>query len=85
MGAGQEIPIRLHPNVPTGTILILTEELPYPVNNVTNVFQMKLRQDYYLQEWPRTTRKQRAGVYFDGVLQHYAPFSMCVISNVGNG
>ncbi len=85
MGAGQVIPIQLHPNVPAGTILMVTEELPYPVSNVDNVIQMKLRKDYYMQEWPIVSRKRGLGVYFDGVLQHYAPFSLCVISNIANG
>jgi hypothetical protein len=85
MGAGQVIPIQLHPNVPAGTILMVTEELPYPVSNVDNVIQMKLRKDYFMQEWPVVSRKRGFGVYFDGVLQHYAPFSLCVISNIGNG
>ncbi len=80
----QQVPFMVHPNMPAGTILALTDSLPYPLNNVTNVFQKKLRRDYYQLEWPLKSRKYEYGVYADGVLQHYAPFSMGVITNIGN-
>lgn len=83
MGEGVLIPIKIHPYLPAGTILMLTNEIPYPLSNVSNVFQMKLRRDYYQMEWPVTSRKRGFGVYFDGVLQHYFPPSMAVIANIG--
>lgn len=82
---GQEVPLVVHPNMPAGTIFFYTEKLPYPLSNVSNVAQMLMRQDYYQLEWPLRTRKYEYGVYADGVLQHYAPFSMGVISNIANG
>ena len=82
---GQEVPLVVHPNMPAGTIFFFTARLPYPVSNVGNVVQMLMRQDYYQLEWPLRTRKYEYGVYADGVLQHYAPFSMGVICNIANG
>ena len=82
---GQEVPIVVHPNLPAGTIFFYTEKLPYPLSNVANVAQMLMRQDYYQIEWPLRSRKYEYGVYADGVLQHYAPFSMGVLSNIANG
>ncbi len=82
---GQEIPLVVHPNMPAGTVFFYTERLPYPLANVSNVAQMLLRQDYYQLEWPLRTRQYEYGVYADGVLQHYAPFSMGVITNIANG
>lgn len=82
---GREVPLVVHPNMPAGTIFFYTENLPYPLANVSNVAQMLLRQDYYQIEWPLRSRKYEYGVYADGVLQHYAPFSMGVLGNVGNG
>lgn len=82
---GQEIPLVVHPNMPAGTIFFYTEKLPYPMSNVGNVAQMLMRQDYYQLEWPLKTRMYEYGVYADGVLQHYAPFSMGVITNIANG
>jgi hypothetical protein len=82
---GREIPLVVHPNLPAGTVFFYTAELPYAVANVTAVARMLMRQDYYSLEWPLKTRKYEYGVYADGVLQHFAPFSMGIITNIGNG
>lgn len=82
MAGGQTIPIKIHPNMPSGTILFLTRELPYPLNNVGNVIQVRTRQDYYQIEWPLRSRKYEYGVYADEVLQHYFPPSMAVIDGI---
>lgn len=79
---GQKIPLVVHPNMPAGTVFFYTESLPYPMSNVSVVAQMLMRQDYYQLEWPLKSRKYEYGVYADGVLQHYAPFSMGVITNI---
>ena len=85
MDGAKEIPIRIHPNMPPGTILFTTSQLPYPMSNVTNVAQMRLRRDYYQIEWPLRSRRYEYGVYMDGVLQHYFPPSTGVITNIANG
>jgi hypothetical protein len=85
MGGGVIIPIKIHPNMPPGTILIYTEKLPYPLSNVSNVVQIRCRQDYYQIEWPLVSRKYQYGVYADEVLQHYFPPSMAIITNIANG
>lgn len=85
MAGAQEIPIDLHPNMPAGTILFITEELPYPLSNVTDVMRIRTRRDYYQIEWPLRTRKYEYGVYADEVLQHYFPPSMGVITNIAAG
>lgn len=79
---GTKVPLIVHPNMPAGTIFFYTDNLPYPLANVSNVAQMLMRQDYYQLEWPLKTRKYEYGVYADGVLQHFAPFSMGVITNI---
>ena len=84
-GKAEEIPINLHPDLPPGTILFTTDELPYPLSNVTNVLQMKLRRDYFAINWPMTKRKYEYGVYFDGVLQNYFPPAFGMITNIKNG
>jgi hypothetical protein len=85
MDGATELKIRLHPNMPAGTMLFTTDKLPYPLSNVTNVLQMRMRRDYYQIEWPTTSRKYQYGVYEDGVLQNYFPPSQGVITNIGNG
>lgn len=85
MDGAQEIPIKLHPNLPPGVIFIRATKPPYKISNVGNVCQMLLRRDYYQIEWPRTKRRYEYGVYFDGVLQHYFPPAIGIIKNIGNG
>lgn len=85
MAGGQLLAIKIHPNMPPGTIMLFTERLPYPLSNVANVAQVRTRQDYYQIEWPLVSRKYEYGVYADEVLQHYFPPSMGVITNIGNG
>lgn len=84
-GGPQEIPINLHPNMPPGTVLFLTDTLPYAMNNVSNVMQMRMRKEYHQIEWPLKTRSYEYGTYTDGVLQHYFPPSMGIITNIADG
>lgn len=84
MGGSSTVKIRLHPNMPAGTILFTTKTLPYALNDVSNVMQVKTRREYYQVEWPRVTRKYEYGVYADEVLQHYFPPSMGVITGIGS-
>ena len=79
------IPIQVHPMLAPGTVLFYTDALPYPMNGVADVVRKKLRRDYYQLEWPLKSRKYEYGVYADGVLQHFAPFSLGVLSNIANG
>jgi hypothetical protein len=85
MAAGKELDIRIHPNMPAGTVLMTSKTLPYPMSNISSVSQIRYRQDYYQIEWPLRSRRYESGVYMDEVLQHYFPPSMAVITNIGNG
>jgi hypothetical protein len=80
----QDVPITIHPNMPPGTMMGVTWSLPYPVNNVPNIFEKKLRRDYYQMEWPLRTRKYESGVYFDGVLALYFPPAIDIIDNIAD-
>ena len=85
MAGAAVLDIKVHPNMPPGTILFTTSKLPYPLANVPNVMQIKARQDYYQIEWPLRSRKYEYGVYADQVLQHYFPPSLGLITNIANG
>lgn len=74
--------VEIHPNQTNGTMLFTTDQIPYPLNGIANVMQVKCRRDYYQIEWPLKTRKYEYGVYADEVLQHYATFSLGVINNI---
>lgn len=84
MDGARALPVKNHPNLPPGTILFDTDTLPYPLNGVNNVVQMRMRQDYYATLWPMTKRRREFGVYADGVLQNYFPPAFGVITNIAN-
>jgi hypothetical protein len=84
LGGQVEIPIEIHPYLPPGTLVAWTERLPYPLPNVQNVVEMRLQRDYYQMEWPMRERQYESGVYFNGVLAHYFPPSIGIITNIGN-
>ncbi|USN16570.1 hypothetical protein POLEWNIK_00440 [Brevundimonas phage vB_BpoS-Polewnik] len=83
MAGAQTLKVRIHPNMPSGTVLFTTSRLPYPLSNVNNVMQVRTRQDYYQIEWPLVTRKYEYGVYADEVLQHYFPPALGVLTGIG--
>jgi hypothetical protein len=47
MQGGSVIDVKVHPNMPAGTILMTAKALPYPLAGVGNVMQIRTRQDYY--------------------------------------
>lgn len=81
----QWLDLNIHPNLPAGTILFKTNEIPYPLSEVGEVQLVRCRRDYYQIEWPLVSRQYVYGVYMDEVLVHRAPFSLGVISNIANG
>jgi hypothetical protein len=85
MNGPTAIPIRIHPNMPAGTLLFYTKQLPYPVSGVSDVLKIKGRRDYYQIEWPIRTRRYEYSVYSDEVLQNYFPPAFGVITNIANG
>jgi hypothetical protein len=85
MQGGSVLDIRVHPNMPAGTLLMTTRSLPYPLAGVANVVQIRTRQDYYQIEWPLRSRRYEYGIYADEVLQNYFPPSLALITNIGNG
>jgi hypothetical protein len=76
------VKVEVHPDLPSGVIMFSTSRVPYPLNGVANIVQMKMRREYYSLNWPRRTRKDEFGVYADGVLQNYFPPAFGVIRNI---
>lgn len=85
MNGANAISIKIHPNMPAGTIVFTSNSIPYPLSGVGNVMQVRTRQEYYQIEWPLRTRKYEYGVYADEVLQHYFPPSMGMITGIAAG
>jgi hypothetical protein len=81
---GRFIPILIHPNMPAGTIFGYAEVLPasYMSNETPTVAELLLRQDYYVEKWPKTTRTQFYGTVCQSVPAVYAPFCLAVITNI---
>jgi hypothetical protein len=84
---GVEIPLNIHPDLPPGTVLALCERLPvwYQSNETPNVAEVLTRRDYYRVDWPLRTRRREYGVYTEQTLAVYAPFSVGILTNIGNG
>ena len=84
MTGGQLITVKIHPNMPAGTVHFRKRTIPYPVSNVTNIAEVRYQRDYYQTEWPRRTRAYEYGVYAREALAVYAPFCFGVITNIAN-
>ena len=87
LGAGQMIPVRIHPTLPPGTLICWCEDLPaqYQSNDVPNVAEMHVRRDWYDINWPLVTRSYQNGLYVEETLAVYAPFAMGILTGIGNG
>ena len=87
LDGGVKIPVKVHPDLPPGTLIGWCERLPaaYQSNEVPNVAEIKTRRDYYRVDWPLRTRQREVGVYAEEVLAIYAPFALGAITNIANG
>ena len=78
------IPIKLHPYIPAGTIVLRPIKVPYQITNVGTILRINARKDYYQLVWPLTQRQREWGQYNETVLQNYAPFMFGLITNIAN-
>lgn len=82
-GIPNNVPIKIHPNLPPGTILFLVETLPYPNNQVPNVWEVETNQEYTQYEWALSQRRYEFGIYVIEVLKGYFPVAQGAIVGVG--
>ena len=82
---GKLVKVEVHPNMPAGTMLLWSDSVPYPLNDVGQIVKKKCRRDYYSIEWPINKRRYEYGTYFDGVLQCYFPPAFGVINCIQAG
>lgn len=85
MSGGQLVKVLLHPNVTPGTIIFYSRQIPYPLSNVRNLLQMKMRRDYFQIEWPIVRPQYEFSVWANGVLQNFFNPAFGVITHIGNG
>lgn len=79
----ERIPVMTHPYLPAGTTLMLSERLPYPNNNVPDVFVVDVRQEYTQYEWALVKRRYEYGVYASECLKVYFPGGCAILTGQG--
>lgn len=84
-GFPNEVPIKIHPDLPTGTIVFIVESLPYPSNQVPNVWEIEALQEYTQYEWALASRRYEFGIYFQEVLKGYYSRAQAVLVCVKEG
>jgi hypothetical protein len=73
--------IEVHPWLPPGNILFWSDRIPYELSNVANIFEAKVRQDYYQIQWPWRSRRYEYGVYVDETFPCYFTPAFALITN----
>lgn len=88
----QPIAIETMPHLAPGTIIVLTEVLPYPNNQVANVLEVETQQEYQQIEYAMSRQEgTNGGPRYDfevraiETFKNYFPGSMAVIQNIGAG
>lgn len=77
-----QLEIRIHPNMPAGTMLFTSKSVPYPHPGFGTIARMKMRRDYFQVQWPIRTLRYEYGVYADGVMQIYFLPAYGIITNI---
>lgn len=84
MAGGHEVMITLHPNMPAGTILYRTKQLPYRIQNMRNTFNVRTLQEWRQIDWPITQRSWDYGVYVTETAEMHASFAFGSRTNIPN-
>lgn len=77
--------LHVHPDIPPGTILFTSTELPpvaFPDANIDGVFEVETLEDYTQREWPLIDRQYESGVYVTETLKCYASFALGMLQCV---
>ena len=76
------IPIEIHPFLAPGTVLMLSERLPFPRTNVPTPFQLEVLREYTSYDWANVQRRWEFGVYGRECLKCYFPAGCASIVGV---
>lgn len=90
---GAPIDLVTEPNMPVGTVVIVSDNLPYPDNQVTVTMDVETQQEYQQLEYPpaRVLGNNLGGPRYDlevraiENMRVFAPFTNAVISNIAAG
>lgn len=81
-GVPDVIPFMIHPYLPPGTIIFLSETLPYPNSQVNNVYEVETLAEYADYEFAMTQMSYPHGVYAMEALKCYFPAGVGVIRSI---
>ena len=84
-GSPDIIPFMIHPFLPPGQIIFISERLPYPNNEVNNVFEIETQQEYADFQFALAQRRYDHGVYAMEALKCYFPAGCAIIRNIKTG
>lgn len=70
---GKEVPLTVHPWIPQGNVLGLSYQLPFPVNDTPNVWEMVMVQDYLGLAFPQIDLARRFAIIAYGGMACWAP------------
>lgn len=79
---GKPIPIKVHPYLQAGTILILSFNIPFAVEGVDNAIEIETRQEYLQLEYALSSPKWEYEVLVDETLKIYFVGGCGVIRNI---
>ena len=86
--ADRAITLHTHPDVPPGTFIFGSDQLPqatYPLSNIPGVAEMELLQEYQQREYAMIDPLYETSVGFIGVLKMYFPPAYAALQNVAIG
>jgi hypothetical protein len=78
----EELPVKIHPMLPPGTILYRKEVNPYPWSRIPGTDVMFVQRDYYGVEWPIIKRQWEFGTYVHETLGSYIPGLLTVRTGI---
>jgi hypothetical protein len=85
MGGGKEVTLTLHPDMPAGTIFYRTKKLPYRVQGMANIAQIRTQQEWRQIDWAPVHRSWDYGIYANETFEmHFSP-AFGVRTNIANG
>ncbi len=85
-GLAKPLPVRVHPWLPSGTILLYTVNNPYPAagGSIPSVLRVVALEDHFGLRYPFTTLEYSMGVYCFETLQNYIPFAHALLCGIGS-
>lgn len=77
---GKMVDLNVHPFMPQGAALILSNTLPVPDSEIQSTVEIRSVQDYMAVEWPTIQFTWDTSTYWMGTMVHYAPqWSGCLL------